>query len=200
MYSLGALLYHLLTRQPPFQADTLTTLLKQVLEAEPVPPRALNPSIPKDLETICLKCLEKEPHRRYATAQSLADDLNRFLNREPVLARPIGASGKAWRWCRRQPVRASLIGALALVLVLGMVGISWQWRRAERERDMNLRQAYASDMKIAQFSVEEGNLGGARRLLDSYRPKAFFTLNSQLSTPNRTARLGVALSLGSLPE
>jgi len=187
VYSLGALLYHLLTRQPPFQADTLTTLLKQVLEAEPVPPRSLNPSIPKDLETICLKCLEKEPHRRYATAQALADDLNRFLNREPVLARPIGASGKAWRWCRRQPVRASLIGALALVLVLGMVGISWQWRRAERERDMTVRQRYASDMKVAQFSLEEGNLGGARRLLDNYRPRLSSpsTLNPQLSTDLR---------------
>jgi serine/threonine-protein kinase len=187
VYSLGALLYHLLTRQPPFQADTLTTLLKQVLEAEPVPPRSLNPSIPKDLETICLKCLEKEPHRRYATAQALADDLDRFLNHEPVLARPIGPSGKAWRWCRRQPVRASLIGALALVLVLGMVGISWQWRRAEREGEMNLRQAYAGDMKIAQIAVEEGNLGGARRLLDRYRPRLSSpsTLNPQLSTDLR---------------
>jgi WD40 repeat protein len=182
VYSLGALLYHLLTRQAPFQADTLTTLLKQVIEAEPVPPRSLNPSIPKDLETICLKCLEKEPHRRYATAQALADDLDRFLNHEPVLARPIGASGKAWRWCRRQPVRASLIGALALVLVLGMVGISWQWHRAERERGMVLRQAYASDMKLAQFALEEGDLGGARRLLDNYRPRLSSpsTLNSQL--------------------
>jgi WD40 repeat protein/predicted Ser/Thr protein kinase len=170
VYSLGALLYHLLTRQPPFQADTLTTLLKQVLEVEPIPPRSLNPSIPKDLETICLKCLEKEAHRRYPTAQALADDLGRFLNHEAVEARPIPTAAKAWRWCRRRPVRSGLIGSLALVLVLGIFGISREWRRAERERDTALRHVYAGDMKGAQFALEEGNLGGALRLLDKYRP------------------------------
>jgi WD40 repeat protein len=171
VYALGAMLYHLLTGRPPFQGETLTDTLQQVLNTEPLAPRLLNPSVPRDLETICLKCLEKEPGRRYSTAQAMGDELDRFLRGRPVLARPVGPAGKAWRWCRRQPATAGLLGALALVLVLGMAGISWQWRRAEGERDMALRQAYAGDMKVAQFAVEEGNLGGARRLLDKHRPR-----------------------------
>ena len=187
VYALGAMLYHLLTGRPPFQGETLTDTLQQVLHTEPLAPRLLNPSAPRDLETICLKCLEKEPARRYATAQALAEELDRFLNGQPVLARPIGLTGKAWRWCQRQPVRAGLIGALGLVLVLGMVGISWQWQRAERERDMALRQAYAGDMKLAQFAVEQGDLGGARRLLDKHRPRlaSTSTRNPQRSTDLR---------------
>ena len=141
-----------------------------MIETEPVAPGLLNPSIPRDLETICLKCLEKEPERRYATAQALADDLDRFLNHEPVLARPIGSASRAWRWCRRQPVRASLGAALLAVLVLGVSGVSWQWRRAERERDMAMRQTYAADMKLAQYLLEEGNIGGVRQILAKHQP------------------------------
>jgi WD40 repeat protein len=177
VYALGAILYHLITGRPPFQAESLTTLLRQVIETDPVPPRALNPSIPRDLETVCLRCLEKEPHRRYLTAQALADDLERFLRHEPVLARPIGPTGKAWRWCQRRPVRASLVGALSLVLVLGLAGISWQWRRAERERRTALtnelltrQHAYAADMNLAQAAVENGDLGTAMAMLDAHRP------------------------------
>lgn len=180
VYALGAILYHLITGRPPFQAESLTTLLQQVIESDPLAPRSLNPGIPCDLETICVKCLEKEPQRRYDTAQALADDLDRFLNREPVQARPIGSADRAWRWCRRRPVLASLVTALVLVLILGMGGISWQWRRAERERDMALRQAYAADMKVAQFLLEEGNIGGVRQILAKHRPSessgsTFFT-------------------------
>lgn len=170
VYSLGAILYHLLTGRPPFEAESLTGVLKQVLETDPVSPRLLNPSIPRDLATIAQKCLEKESSRRYATAQALADDLGRFLAGEPIHARPVGAVGRTWKRCRRQPVRASLIAALLLACGLGATGIAWQWRRAEHERDMALRQAYAGDMKVALLSFEEGNLGGALRLLNKYRP------------------------------
>ena len=134
VYALGAMLYHLLTGRPPFQGESLTDTLQQVLNTEPLAPRSLNPSVPRDLETICLKCLEKEAPRRYATAQELADELGRFLEDKPIHARPVSVAGKTWKWCRRRPVRASLGAALVLVLVLGAVGISWQWRRAEAAR------------------------------------------------------------------
>jgi serine/threonine protein kinase len=101
VYSLGAMLYHLMTGRPPFVGEALTDTLEQVLNSEPVSPRLLNPSVPRDLETICLKCLEKETDKRYATAQALADELGRFLNSEPVHARPITRVEHAWRWCRR---------------------------------------------------------------------------------------------------
>jgi WD40 repeat protein len=122
--------------------------------------------------------LEKEPQHRYATAQELADELGRFLEDKPIHARPVSVAGKTWKWCCRQPVRASLIGALSLVLVLGIAGISWEWRRAELERrtalvneQLALRQAYAGDMNWAQRSLEQGDLGRARSLLAKYRPE-----------------------------
>jgi WD40 repeat protein/predicted Ser/Thr protein kinase len=170
VYALGAMLYHLLTGRPPFQGETLTDTLQQVLNTEPLAPRLLNPSAPRDLETICLKCLEKEPARRYATAQALADELDRFLHGQPVLARSPGPTGKIARWCRRQPVRAGLSAALVLTFLLGLLGILWQLNRARAGELLALRHAYAGDIKEAQRALEEGDLGGARRTLDKYRP------------------------------
>ena len=176
---MGALLYHLLTRQPPFQGDTLTTLLKQVIETEPVLPHLLNPSVPRDLETICLKCLEKEIHRRYPTARELAEDLGRFLEDKPIQARPVNAAGRASKWCRRQPMRAALIGALALVFALGLTGVLWQWGRARQNARAELRQReraeaskYAADMHLAQLALADNNRALAVSLLDKHRPKS----------------------------
>src|SRR6185436_12583393 len=109
VYSLGAMLYHVLTGRPPFVSEALTDTLEQVLNSEPVSPRLLNLGVPRDLETICLKCLEKEPDKRYATAQALADELDRFLNHEPVHARAVTRAERVWRWCQRKP---ALAGAL----------------------------------------------------------------------------------------
>jgi predicted Ser/Thr protein kinase len=166
VYALGATLYHLLTGRPPFQAESLAQTLDLVLHAEPVAPRLLNPSAPRDLETICLKCLEKEPVRRYPTAQALAEDLRRFLAGEPIQARPLGPAGKAWRWCRRQPVRASLIAALMAVTLLGAGGVFWQWRqtaaamrrveRAERDAVEKLWGSYLAQAHANRWSGRAG--------------------------------------------
>ena len=141
LYSLGAILYFLLTGRPPFQAETMEGVLHQLLHDEPAPPRQLNPAVPRDLETICLKCLAKEPQARYATAQEVADELGRFQCGEPITARPLSPPEKVWRWCRRRPVIAGLVVALHLVLALGLAGILWQWGNAHRaEKEARLAQ------------------------------------------------------------
>lgn len=117
VYSLGATLYHMLTGRPPFQAATGMETLRQVIDQEPVSPRQLNRSIDLDLETICLKCLEKEPSRRYASAELLADDLTHYLQHEPIRARRIGVWGRTWRLCRRNP-RTAVAATLAVVFLI----------------------------------------------------------------------------------
>lgn len=121
IYSLGATLYAALTGRPPFQSADVAQTLRQVIEREPVSPRQLNGAVDRDLETICLKCLEKTASNRYATAADLADDLRRYLDRRPILARPITRVARLGRWCRRNPGVALLAGALLLTLVAGAV-------------------------------------------------------------------------------
>ena len=119
IYSLGATLYHLLTGRPPFQADTLPEIARQIVFCDPIPPRHLDSSIPKDLETICLKCLEKDESRRYVSANDLANDLQRFLERRPIIARPIGSVGRILRWGQRNRARAAVVaGFVGLVAVM----------------------------------------------------------------------------------
>jgi eukaryotic-like serine/threonine-protein kinase len=158
VYALGGILYHLLTARAPFQADSLEGIIAQVLHAEPVPPRLLNPSIPRDLETIALKCLEKEPSRRYQTARELADELGRFIRGEPIHARPITAPQKLWRWGQRKTVLASLIVLLHVVGAAGLAGFVWQWRRAEHH-------LYVANMNVAQHRWEQNNVSRVRELL-----------------------------------
>ena len=125
VYSMGALLYELLTGQPPFHAETPLDTLLQVIEQDPVSPRQLNPNIPADLETICLKCLRKGPEARYRTAQELAADLGRFLDHEPIQARPAGTARKMWSWTKRKPWAVT---AVASLFVLGLLSLAyWLW-------------------------------------------------------------------------
>lgn len=134
VYGLGAILYHMLTSHPPFAEDTPLKTMKQVLEADPARPRTLNPKVDRDLETICLKCLEKDPRKRYESAEALARDLERWLAGEPIRARPVGLLERLGKWIRRRPAMASLL-VLALLAAAGFAaGLYWHNQRLQRER------------------------------------------------------------------
>ena len=153
LYSLGVILSRLLTGELPFRGNA-RMLVRQVLHDEAPSPRKLNAHIPRDLETICLKCLQKEPSRRYETAGDLRDDLRRFLNGEPIWARPISTVTRTWRWCQRKPVLAGL--ALA-VLALAAVSTTAAVRMAI-EREGRERERHRSSIQLADAHLREGNI------------------------------------------
>src|SRR5262249_20907452 len=134
VHALGAILYELLTGRPPFEGVSAMEVVLQVMKDEPVPPRRLVPTVPRDLDTICLKCLEKAPARRYASARALAEDLERFRQGRPILARPTSAWEKVVKAARRHPKTTALLVCTALGLVLGVVLLSWQLWRVEQAR------------------------------------------------------------------
>lgn len=188
IYSLGAILYACLTGRAPFLAESPVDTLMQVIHKEPVSPRQLNPKVPQDLETICLKCLEKSPDNRYVTAHDLEEELQRFLDGKPIMARPLGRFVRIYRWCRRKPIHASLISSLMIILVVGLLLI-----QAKRQYDLMESRteliSYAEQLSRSKSELRSGKSAQAYRILDETDPELrsieFNLLNAQLLTQNR---------------
>jgi WD40 repeat protein len=193
VYGLGAILYQVLTGRPPFLAATNLETVQQVVSREPVPPRRLQPNLPRDLETICLKCLEKEPARRYPSAGALADDLRRFLQGEPIQARPATAWERGWKWMKRRPTAATLL-AVSVLAVLGFLISGWWYnvnlRLAKRQADDQRLEADQRRQQ-ADTNLYHSLVGEARALRlareSGYRSKAWERLKQArwLETPDK---------------
>ena len=170
VFSLGAIFYHLLTGQAPFRAETPLETMRQVVEQEPARPSSISPRVDRDLETICLKCLEKDPKRRYGSAEALADDLGRWLRQEPVAARRSTAYERAVKWVKRKPMVAALGGLVFLLGLLGFSGVLWQWRRAEESLRRSETNLYNHRVARAERELATGNVGLAEDLLKACPP------------------------------
>jgi eukaryotic-like serine/threonine-protein kinase len=169
VYSLGATLYAMLSGRPPFYADNPTDTCFQVIQQEPIPLRQLNPKLPRDLETICLKCLEKDPRRRYPSAREFAAELTRFIRSEPILARPVSRSERLWRWCRRNPAVAALIATVVVTLVGGTIISSAFAVIANRERDRAEVGENLATERLAQVEAEKKKAEEERRIAQAVR-------------------------------
>lgn len=157
VYSLGATLYCLVTQRPPFCGRNVADTLQQVINAEPVPPRQANAEVPRDLEIICLKCLQKEPAKRYASMLAVAGDLGRFLHGEPIQARPVSPHERVVKWCRRQPVVAGLIAAVIVVAILGAAISLQQWRQGQSVQQEAKRQEHLKRLAEERAVREKKN-------------------------------------------
>jgi serine/threonine-protein kinase len=194
-YALGAILYELLTGRPPFRAETATETLRQVMDQEPAPPSRLNARVPRDLETICLKCLHKIPARRYASARDLADDLGHFLAGQPIHARPVGVAERAVKWARRRPTAALLLGAL-VVMIASAAGVGVWLRHQESDR----REAKAQQEEQAREAIKTALRRANDRRREERWPEALLILTeaeshlAEANSPQLEERLRQAQS------
>jgi WD40 repeat protein/serine/threonine protein kinase len=169
VYALGAILYELITGHPPFRGATVLETLDQVRHMDPVSPARLQPKCPRDLETICLKCLKKDPAARYPSAADLADDLGRFLRHEPIRARRTSALEHLWLWCRRNPRVALLSAALLLLIAVSLITVTWFWQRAARGEASAYAHLYVSQINLGQRYWQEVQCLRMTHLLESLR-------------------------------
>ncbi|MBI2827076.1 MAG: serine/threonine protein kinase [Planctomycetia bacterium] len=169
VYALGAVLYELLVGRPPFRSETVLGTLQQVICDDPIAPSRVQRGLPRDVETICLKCLAKDPRHRYASAVCLAEDLDRFLAGRPILARRTRLWEKAYRWCRRNPAVTSLSALLFLVIAVGFAGVLWKWRDAEAARRGEWIARQESDARATEIRQGLVRLKSASALLDQGR-------------------------------
>ncbi|WP_422930044.1 protein kinase domain-containing protein [Singulisphaera sp. PoT] len=203
IYSLGAILYELVTGRPPFCAETQTETVLQVVEQEPVPPSRLNAKVPRDLETICLKCLRKEPHGRYASAEALADDLTSFVEGRPIRARRLSVMARSWRWGRRNPALLALMATVMALIGLAIGGgARLEWERAERRtelarQDEREKQAVEAALEQASALGRQGHWPDARAVLEGIPSllgnSAPAGLRERLTQSRRDARAAVEL-------
>ncbi len=177
IFGLGAILYYLLTGRPPAVGATLAETLRNVVSGEPLPPRQLRPALPRDLETIALKCLTKEPDRRYASALEVAEELGRWQRHEPIHARPASPGERLAKWVRRRPVIAALAAAIAFSLLAGLGTTTWQAQRATRAADVAManalnarRQAYRAEFLYMNQALEHEQWPDIRAALERTRP------------------------------
>ena len=177
VYSLGITIYELITLRPAFQETERGVLLKQVIEHDPPSPRKYNPAIPLDLERIVLKSIAKEPNDRYSSAQTLADDLQRFLEQRPIKARPLSRFSRTWRWCRRSPSFASAVAsAFFLLMCIAGMAVTFALRETTHRHQAEARtndaewQQYVSDMHSAMAAREQSDVGRTLELLERHRP------------------------------
>ncbi len=160
VYAVGAVLYEMLTGRPPFRGESTLETLDQIRQHDPIAPRRLRPALPRDVETICLKCLEKDPSQRYASAAALASDLARFRAGEPIAARPVGRLERVAKWARRRPAVAALLAALLIVTAAGLGGVLSQWWRAEASLvvEQQLRQQAETNLYFQQIATAHRDL------------------------------------------